>query len=105
MIVADDDWDQKESEYKGNYLIRTVDGREIKATRFAKTDSSLILYEYNSKEESDNIPLEMPENEIESIEKSKINWPGIVLGIGFIGALGYTAFLAYSAYGFSHSTW
>ncbi len=29
----------------------------------------------------------------------------IVLGIGFIGALGYTAFLAYSAYGFSHSTW
>ncbi len=106
MIVADDDWDQKESEYKGNYLIRTVDGREIKATRFAKTDSSLILYEYNSKEESENIPLEIPENEIESIEETKFWWLGTVAGGTIcIGVVGYTAWLAYFAYGFSHATW
>jgi hypothetical protein len=105
MLISENEWDQKIEEYEGDYRIRTINGDEIEVMRFAKTDSSLIIYEYRDNDRIRIDRLELHMNEIESIEKSKIWWSGTILGIAIFGAVGYFVCMVALGYALSNATW
>ena len=102
MLISDDEWGQQGMDYKGGYLIRTIDGREIRAMRIAKKDSSLIISEYRDSAQVGDSRLEIPETNIESIKKTKIWWFGTILGITAFGGVCYFAWMIALGKGLSH---
>lgn len=95
MLVSDSEWDPHEAMYEGYFRIKLTDGRDFKARRIARTDSSVVIYElYRYQERIEIDPLEVPMSDIDYIKKSKIWWPGTIAIIVVVGgAIGYVAYM------------
>jgi hypothetical protein len=106
MIVPDSEWDRPEEKYNGDYTILTIDGREINAETFARTDSSVIIYKLKGEKEGTGASrIELPINDIESIKETKFWWLGTIVGIPVLSLVAYTAFLALLGIGLSNASW
>ena len=105
MIVPDDEWEERKDEYNGKYIISTNDGRELNVQRFARTDSSLIVYNLKDDNEgAGELPFELPLSEIHEIKETKYWWWGTAIGLSVFSMVAYFAFLALFAYGLSKAT-